>query len=173
MSINAVDAYCRGLQPASKAASTWGFKSASALRACVPCSEWHHTSKRFNVTDFFHVRGTIRDLPWRELAAWKPHMRQRGWEMLKDDIRAKLRAQIISETPWRTPRKPRSARLRELDAKYPTPYQRHNGLPSLERAMDGKELTESNYLAAKAIIDARRAARNDETIRKTTHNEIV
>ncbi len=159
MSNNAVDAYARGLLPASKAAREFGFKSTAAVRACVHPSEWHHTSKEFNATDFYDVPGTIRDLSWRELATWRPHLTRTGWASLKVVIRAALRDQMAPVSEWRCPRKPRTDRLRELAAKFPTPYQRRNGLAAVEAALQDRQLTEAAYLAAKAAVDARRLAR--------------
>lgn len=156
MSNNAVGAYSRGLLPTSKAAKVWGFKDTKSLRACVHSSEWHHTSKEYNCTDFFDVEETIKELTWQELAAWKMHLNRRGWGDLKNIIRDKIRSQMTPEFRRQCPRKLRFERLMELANKYPTPYQRHNGLPAVESAMQGKELTETNYVAAKAIVDARR-----------------
>jgi hypothetical protein len=158
MSNNAVEAYDRGLLPASKAAREFGFKNAAALRACVQSSEWHHTSKEFNTTDFFNVTEAMSGMTWRDLAAWRPYLTKSGWGRIKLAMRAALRGQMVRDE-WRCPRKPRTARLMELSAKYPTPYQRRNGLRAVEAAMEGKELTEAAYLAAKAAVDARRMAR--------------
>jgi hypothetical protein len=51
MSNNAVDAYARGLRPASKIP---GVPAALVRQYCRP-DEWHHTSARYNETNFYDV----------------------------------------------------------------------------------------------------------------------
>lgn len=164
MSRNAVAAYNRGLLPASKAAKAYGFRSTAAVRACVPVAEWHHTSKEYNATDFFDVSAVLADAHWRDLARWKPHLTRSGWQRMKEVIRAKLHDQYCrpADIPYNRHNKGRTLRLMELNSKYPTPYQRRNGLPAVESAMNGKLLSEANYLAAKAVVDARREGRKTQ-----------
>lgn len=111
MSNNAVDAYHRGLLPASKAAREFGFKSTAALRSCVRSGEWHHTSKKFNATDFFDVMEAIEDAEWRDIASWKPHLTRRGWSIIRGYIREKLREQMIPCVFYQSHHKSRYARL--------------------------------------------------------------
>lgn len=161
MSVNAANAYARGLLPASKAARQFGFKNALAVRCCVHSSEWHHTSKEFNSTDFFDVEEAVAGATWRELAGWKPHLTRSGWAQIKARIRAKLRKQMQPDcTPvWRCGRKGREERFMELERKYDTCQFRRNGANSIRAALTGKALTDTNYLAAKAVVDARREAK--------------
>lgn len=54
MSVNAVDAYDRGLLPASKIARKIGRGvTAADVAAVLNPAEWHHTSARFNKTNFY------------------------------------------------------------------------------------------------------------------------
>lgn len=58
MSNNAVDAYRRGLVPASKIKGIPG----DLIRAHCNCEEWHHSSKGFNIVEFYDpavVRATF------------------------------------------------------------------------------------------------------------------
>jgi hypothetical protein len=50
---NAIYAESQGRYPATKCAKIYGFKSAKAVRESMRSTEWHHTSKRYNITDFF------------------------------------------------------------------------------------------------------------------------
>ena len=52
MSNNARDAYASGEMPASKIAATTGLTTAEVRDLSSP-SSWHHTSKKFNMTDFY------------------------------------------------------------------------------------------------------------------------
>lgn len=52
MSNNAVDAYERGIAPASKVAKPKGVTS-KTVKLLVDPEEWHHTSKKYNRTDFY------------------------------------------------------------------------------------------------------------------------
>ena len=159
MSNNAVDAYHRGLLPASKAAREFGFKSTAALRSCVRSGEWHHTSKKFNATDFFDVMEAIEDAEWRDLASWKPHLTRRGWSIIRGYIREKLREQMIPCVFYQSHHKSRYARLAELSQKYPTPYHRRNGIDAVENSLAGKQLTDAAYVEAKRVVDERREER--------------
>jgi hypothetical protein len=58
MSNNALDAYQRGLVPASKIKGVPG----DLIRAHCTCEEWHHSSKAFNIVEFYDpavVRATF------------------------------------------------------------------------------------------------------------------
>ena len=68
MSNNAVDAYDRGLKPMSKitkddlpADISVAFFRFLVREGFVGGSEWHHTSKKFNRTDFFDVDDLAAD----------------------------------------------------------------------------------------------------------------
>ena len=159
MSNNAVTAYRRGLLPASRAAKEFGFKSTRDFRACVVPGEWHHTSKHYNATDFFDVGQSIDDAEWRELLGWRKHMTGAGWLAVRGAIAAKMREQINAEPRPNKHHKYRCERLAELANKYPTPYQRHNGLAAIESALSGKLLSERNYLAVKKEVDDRRSVK--------------
>ena len=58
MSNNARDAYAYGEMPASRVASATGLTTAEVRRLCNPTS-WHHTSSKFNRTDFYTLDEVI------------------------------------------------------------------------------------------------------------------
>ncbi len=58
---NAVSAEMAGRFPATHAAKLWGFKSAAHLRRCVSSSEWHHSSKYYNIVDYYDVESFISE----------------------------------------------------------------------------------------------------------------
>lgn len=58
---NAVWAESQGRYPATKCAKIFGFKSGRAVRDCLRSSEWHHTSKKYNITDFFDFQSEVEN----------------------------------------------------------------------------------------------------------------
>lgn len=50
---NAIDAEKRGLFPASRLARELGVKTA-AIQALIDAEEWHHTSKKYNETNYYN-----------------------------------------------------------------------------------------------------------------------
>lgn len=58
---NAICAEKQGKYPASKAAKIYGFKSIAALKSLIKPSEWHHTSKFYNHTDYYDIEGEIEN----------------------------------------------------------------------------------------------------------------
>ena len=66
---NAIAAEENGLYPASVLARRLKVKTA-AVRALLSPEEWHHTSKRYNRTDYYSTEGAVEILD--ELRAWTP-----------------------------------------------------------------------------------------------------
>lgn len=64
MSNNAVNAYSRGLVPASKIRDV----PAKLVRQYVHPEEWHHTSNRYNATDFYDPAKVLAIFGLRETA---------------------------------------------------------------------------------------------------------
>ena len=66
---NAIDAERNGRFPASVLAKMIGVKP-GAIRALLKPTEWHHTSKHFNATDYYSEDQALEII--EDLKAWKP-----------------------------------------------------------------------------------------------------
>jgi len=78
MSNNAVDAYERGLLPASKIKPV----PAKLIREYVRAAEWHHTSKWYNATDMFDPDEVLAVFGIKESEDYAPN--PRAIEALKE-----------------------------------------------------------------------------------------
>lgn len=65
---NALAAESDGKYPATVLAERLGVK-ASAIRAILPSSEWHHTSKHYNITEYYSEEAAMEII--EALRAWK------------------------------------------------------------------------------------------------------
>lgn len=65
---NAVSAEADGRFPASVLAERLGVKT-GAIKALLSPTEWHHTSKHFNVTDYYSEESALEIID--DLRAWK------------------------------------------------------------------------------------------------------
>lgn len=75
----------QGKDPATRAAKTWGFKSAAALRRWVPSCEWHHVGKYAAIVEYFDVEKWIeaRDFAcFADLVGLAADLTQRGKELV-------------------------------------------------------------------------------------------
>lgn len=50
-----------GKEPATRAAKTWGFKSAKAMKKWIRSTEWHHVGRYANIVDYYNVEEWIKD----------------------------------------------------------------------------------------------------------------
>ena len=73
---NAIAAEENGLYPASVLARRLKVKTA-AVRALLAPEEWHHTSKRYNRTDYYSIE-TAADM-LADLRGWTPKPTDCGW----------------------------------------------------------------------------------------------
>lgn len=86
---NAIYAEQQGKYPASRCAEIYGFKSAKIVRESIKSSEWHHTSKRYNITDYYDWPGTLENMELGELNGWLGKFKRnaRGREMIAERVR--------------------------------------------------------------------------------------
>lgn len=106
MSNNAVAARSSGRLPATDAAREWGFKSAKALREVISSNEWHHTSKKFNITYFYDVEEKYNDCNLQDFAAIFPNLNKRGKEIAKEFVKKKIKENLndspeITNLQWK------------------------------------------------------------------------
>jgi hypothetical protein len=106
----------QGKMPASRAAQTWGFKSAKDLRAVVPTNEWHHVGKYANCVDYYDVAGFIEDLSdFSELAGIRQHLTKRGIKVFLAEAVAQIVASNLKPIRiFRCRNKSRLNRVNEL-----------------------------------------------------------
>ena len=88
MSNNAVEAYNDYKMPATRALKALGLRK-EALDKIAPC-EWHHTSKEYNVTDFYDLRELITHRIIKEYSRPRPNPEQLA-------MRAKVRVVLAEE----------------------------------------------------------------------------
>lgn len=50
-----------GRMPATRAAKSWGFKSAATLKKWIRSREWHHVGKFATITDYYNVSEFIEE----------------------------------------------------------------------------------------------------------------
>ena len=136
-----------GKEPATRAAKTWGFKSASALKKWVKTSEWHHVGKYASAVDYYDVSAWIDDgfgYCFREILDAKDileDLTKAGRETLLPQIVAWIvRENLDCGTKIRTPKsgKDRYARALELSA-------RHGKIGNCYSTIG--DLTEANWIA--------------------------
>jgi hypothetical protein len=118
-SYNAQCAEAAGREPASRAAKTWGFKSAKDLRAVVSTSEWHHVGKYANVVDYFDVQSWIDNLTeLSELEGIAKHLTKTGKATtLRDAVHSIIIANLAASTwhhDFKSSRNPRFSRIAKL-----------------------------------------------------------
>lgn len=95
MSNNAVSAYNSGELPASKMAKLLGCKTSDVRE--FNASSWHHTSKKFNRTDFFRLSEMIEEDFEKVYRMTKKSNRHILKPYLKEAIRQRLRDKLLPE----------------------------------------------------------------------------
>ena len=166
MSVRANNAYAEGKLPASKGAAELGIPTALFRQMFRP-SEWHHTSKHFNATDFYDMAdvwervATEPDLSLRirrEVAS--PAKKQEWWHRAVEARIAAMHQRLDEPSPTSWVRGPeqfanrsssRAARLRALHEPHNLDYELRR---NIEAALADQPLTEANYNAARARIQA-------------------
>lgn len=98
MSNNARAAHLSGEFPASKAAKTWGFKSAKALQEKIAPSSWHHTSKFYNRTDFFDIEAAYSDFELSDFVNIWPALNRKGKQIAANYIRDRIKNNLESNS---------------------------------------------------------------------------
>lgn len=96
-----------GRMPATRAAKTWGFKSAASLKKWVRSREWHHVGKYAAITDYYDVAefvaaADICDL--EDLVGLASDLTAKG----REQVLAPLVANFVAEnlrpkTHWKKP----------------------------------------------------------------------
>lgn len=80
---------------ATRAAQIYGFKSAKAVATLMRPCEWHHTSKRYNITDYYNVESYIENLSTLQeinrvmkylTKRGKPLVLQRAREIMEENL---------------------------------------------------------------------------------------
>jgi len=96
---NAVYAESQGRYPATKCAQVYGFKSAKLVRETMRSTEWHHTSKKYNITDFYDWPGHLENCELSDLAGlWRKLKRDSvGQNMIKERVKEIISSNLFDD----------------------------------------------------------------------------
>ena len=173
MSVRANNAYAEGKLPASKGAKEIGI-STELFRAIFQPSEWHHTSKHFNSTDFYAMPSI-----WERIArepeislrireeVKSPAKKQEWWHRAVEARINNMYERLGEDHPSSWVNRPaeftnrkagRSERLQELGKKFAGGD--FTTMQALEKRLADKPLTDANYQAEfqKVQAEANRVA---------------
>lgn len=100
---NAVAAERDGKYPATRFAQIYGFKSAKSVRECLKSSEWHHTSKRYNITDYYDFESYLENIErLNEFSSVLKNLKKnsKAKELIFDRAKSIIRANLSIEDYW-------------------------------------------------------------------------
>lgn len=89
-----------GRMPATRAAKTWGFKSAACLKKWVRSTEWHHVGRFAAATDYYDVESWIRDesLWLSDIVGLSADLTKRGREMVLRPLVTRIVRESLDST---------------------------------------------------------------------------
>ena len=169
MSVRAARAYSEGKLPKSKAAKELGIPVKLFTELFRP-SEWHHTSSKFNVTDFYDMEAIREEIATDPKVSLKirshfksKQKRSEWWESAVTAAINSMWERVgepgVRAKPIKRPKnKSKYERLSDLSIKHSV---NHKEASSISDLLKGRDLTESNYLNALNSIrkkDAERSA---------------